>query len=86
MIHEKPKPHLILDKETLTGIEFMAILAPNQLPAAEGEQKADQQVETSYHVRDESESEGRDVEENTPDAEKDYTVLDGETDSAPEQQ
>ena len=32
-LHEAAK--VLLEKETITGIEFMAILAPNQLPSAE---------------------------------------------------
>jgi len=31
-LHELAK--ILLDKETITGIEFMAVLAPNQLPSA----------------------------------------------------
>ena len=41
-LHETAK--VLLEKETITGMEFMAILAPNQLPSAEGE-KAEQKPE-----------------------------------------
>ena len=34
----------LYEKETITGMEFMAILAPNQLPSAEGE-KAEEKPE-----------------------------------------
>ena len=40
-LHETAK---LLEKETITGMEFMAILAPNQLPSAEGE-KAEEKPE-----------------------------------------
>lgn len=37
-LHELAK--ILLDKETITGMEFMAVLAPNQLPSSfEGEEK-----------------------------------------------
>jgi len=35
-LHELAK--VLLEKETITGIEFMAILAPNQLPSSTGEE------------------------------------------------
>ena len=41
-LHETAK--VLLEKETITGMEFMAILAPNQLPSAEGE-KAEEKPE-----------------------------------------
>ena len=31
-LHELAK--ILLEKETITGIEFMAVLAPNQLPSS----------------------------------------------------
>ena len=47
-LHELAK--ILLEKETITGIEFMAVLAPNQLPsafeqtdAASGEEQEDAQ-------------------------------------------
>lgn len=51
-LHELAK--VLLDKETLTGMEFMAILAPNQLPPADGQEKEKvlPVVETSYEVKD----------------------------------
>ena len=41
-LHETAK--VLLEKETITGMEFMAILAQNQLPSAEGE-KAEEKPE-----------------------------------------
>ena len=41
-LHETAK--VLLEKETITGMEFMAILAPNQLPSAETE-KAEEKPE-----------------------------------------
>ena len=41
-LHETAK--VLLEKETITGMEFMAILAPNQLPSAESE-KAEEKPE-----------------------------------------
>ncbi len=39
-LHELAK--VLLEKETITGIEFMAILAPNQLPSSFEEEKAEE--------------------------------------------
>ncbi|MBR5225489.1 MAG: ATP-dependent zinc metalloprotease FtsH [Clostridia bacterium] len=39
-LHELAK--VLLDKETITGIEFMAILAPNQLPSSFDEEKPEE--------------------------------------------
>jgi len=42
-LHELAK--VLLDKETITGIEFMAILAPNQLPSSFEEEKPEEPVQ-----------------------------------------
>ena len=47
-LHEAAK--VLLEKETITGMEFMAILSPNQLPPAEDESIA---VEQDGIVKDE---------------------------------
>ncbi len=44
-LHELAK--ILLEKETITGIEFMAVLAPNQLPSTFEEQKSDEAGETN---------------------------------------
>ena len=45
-LHELAK--ILLEKETITGIEFMAVLAPNQLPSSfEDEVKGEAQTEDS---------------------------------------
>ena len=44
-LHELAK--ILLEKETITGIEFMAVLAPNQLPSTFEEQKSDEAEETN---------------------------------------
>ena len=56
-LHELAK--VLLDKETITGMEFMAVLAPNQLPAAEnGETNENEEYgQTSYQVRDAEDTE-----------------------------
>jgi cell division protease FtsH len=90
-LHELAK--VLLDKETLTGMEFMAILAPNQLPPAEGDENAEPLpvVETSYEVKDaedEAEDETADAEPETAaqtdgteteTSAPDYTVVTEET-------
>jgi len=38
-LHELAK--ILLEKETITGIEFMAVLAPNQLPSTFEEEEKD---------------------------------------------
>ena len=42
-LHELAK--ILLDKETITGIEFMAVLAPNQLPSSFEEPKAEAEAQ-----------------------------------------
>ncbi len=44
-LHELAK--ILLEKETITGIEFMAVLAPNQLPSTFEEQKSAEAGETN---------------------------------------
>ena len=41
-LHELAK--ILLEKETITGIEFMAILAPNQLPSSFDDEKAEDEA------------------------------------------
>ncbi|MBQ8092010.1 MAG: ATP-dependent zinc metalloprotease FtsH [Clostridia bacterium] len=69
-LHELAK--VLLDKETLTGMEFMAILAPNQLPPADGTEDVPA-VETSYEVRDDVQDS---ASEAAPAAETSYEVRD----------
>ncbi|MBO5534931.1 MAG: ATP-dependent zinc metalloprotease FtsH [Clostridia bacterium] len=87
-LHELAK--VLLDKETLTGMEFMAILAPNQLPAAGEEQKTDTAPETSYQVRDDSAGASDAANETGADSAAEpgsnYTVSADETESDQEQQ
>ena len=87
-LHELAK--VLLDKETLTGMEFMAILAPNQLPAAGEEQKTDTAPETSYQVRDDSAGASDAANETGADSAAEpgsnYTVSVDETESDQEQQ
>jgi len=45
-LHELAK--ILLEKETITGIEFMAVLAPNQLPSSFADEQAGDE-----HVQDE---------------------------------
>ena len=40
-LHELAK--ILLDKETITGMEFMAVLAPNQLPSSFEDEQPDKQ-------------------------------------------
>ena len=60
-LHELAK--VLLDKETITGMEFMAVLAPNQLPAAEnGETNENEEYgQISYQVRDAEDTEDTQV-------------------------
>ncbi len=44
-LHELAK--VLLDKETITGIEFMAILAPNQLPSSFEDEKREEPAQES---------------------------------------
>ena len=62
-LHELAK--VLLDKETITGIEFMAILAPNQLPSSfEDEKPAEAEQEAPAQETDEpaQSGEGDDVQ------------------------
>ena len=62
-LHELAK--ILLEKETITGIEFMAVLAPNQLPSPE-----EAAPTTSYTVTDGGQDDAPDAAgaENTDDA------------------
>ena len=64
-LHELAK--ILLEKETITGIEFMAVLAPNQLPSSfDDEEKMEesepeQAVEAEETMQTEADAEADDV-------------------------
>ena len=67
-LHELAK--ILLEKETITGIEFMAVLAPNQLPSSfDDEQKAEESEQTA---------EAENIEEMVADSDTDDVTVSGE--------
>ena len=70
-LHELAK--ILLEKETITGIEFMAVLAPNQLPSSFDEE-----------VKDEEKAEAAQPENEAAAPEADEAVVSDETDAAAE--
>ena len=73
-LHELAK--ILLEKETITGIEFMAVLAPNQLPSSfDDEVKTEAQTEESADEA-QPETEGDALQENVESQETDVTAED----------
>ena len=71
-LHELAK--ILLEKETITGIEFMAVLAPNQLPSSfEDEEKAED-GEEKPELNDEAEADAQ----NEAEADSDDVTVSGE--------
>ena len=73
-LHELAK--ILLEKETITGIEFMAVLAPNQLPSAfedEVKDAAENDAENEAEAAD-----APDAEENTPSEQDADVSVEGE--------
>jgi len=64
-LHELAK--ILLEKETITGIEFMAVLAPNQLPSTFEDEVKDEtegetaEVETAEEIVQPANDQGEDV-------------------------
>jgi len=63
-LHELAK--ILLEKETITGIEFMAVLAPNQLPSTfEDEVKDAEQDDVQETAQDDAQDATGNTEEQT---------------------
>jgi cell division protease FtsH len=72
-LHELAK--ILLEKETITGIEFMAVLAPNQLPSAFEDEVKD--ADDDREPEDKASSEAAEsVEENA--VEEDEVIVEGD--------
>jgi len=65
-LHELAK--ILLEKETITGIEFMAILAPNQLPSSFDDEKAEDEAAQGSEADVIGADEAADEEEDTESA------------------
>ena len=72
-LHELAK--ILLEKETITGIEFMAVLAPNQLPSAFEDEVKD--ADDDQEPEDKASSEAAESAEETA-AEEDEVIVEGD--------
>ena len=65
-LHELAK--ILLEKETITGIEFMAVLAPNQLPSAFEDEQKDTVKDAEDEVQEPAEDSSSAEDEAVPEA------------------